>query len=196
MFRWTENLGGVFGSRELKHFNDFLLFRERIIIVSWIASFSCSCFLLNVNNFEIFPELLNRKNRQLIDVRQRICKLFGICVLQINGKKNSIDLFWVWCFFFFSRPCDQLLTQSLDHALNENRSSLFWVAVVTGLPKIFAVFLSKWQRERKKEIPKICFAKEKSFGRLCEIILSTKKKLTSSSATGRLRTSEIPIKRR
>ena len=197
MFRWTENLGGVFGSRELKHFHDFLLFRERIIIVSWIASFSCGCFLLNVNNFEIirFQELLNRKNRQLIDVRQRICKLFAICVLQINGKilfnRSILSL-----MFFFSRPCDQLLTQSLDHALNENRSSLFWVAVVTGLLKIFAVFLSKWQRERKQEIPKICFAKEKSFGRLCEIILSTKKKLTSSSATGRLRTSEIPIKKR
>ena len=197
MFRWTENLGGVFGSRELKHFHDFLLLRERIIIVSWIASFSSSCFLLNVNNFEIFPELLNRKNRQLIDVRQRICKLSGICVLQTNGKilfnRSILSLKF---FFFFPRPCDQLLTQSLDHALNENRSSLFWVAVVTGLLKIFAVFLSKWQRERKQEIPKICFAKEKSFGRLCEIILSTKKKLTSSSATGRLRTSEIPIKRR
>ena len=196
MFRWTENLGGVFSSRELKHFHDFLLFRERIIIVSWIASFSCSCFLLNVNNFEIFPELLNRKNRQLIDVRQRICKLFGICVLQINGKILFNRSILSLMFFFFSRPCDQLLTQSLDHALNENRSSLFWAAVVTGLLKIFAVFLSKWQRERKQEIPKICFAKEKSFGRLCEIILSTKKKLTSSSATGRLRTSEIPIKRR
>ena len=199
MFRWTENLGVVFGSRELKHFHDFLLFRERIIIVSWIASFSCSCFLLNVNNFEIiqFQELLNRKNRQLIDVRQRICKLFGICVLQINGKilfnRSILSLMF---FFFFSRPCDQLLTQSLDHALNENRPSIFWVAVVTGLLRIFAVFLSKWQRERKKEIPKICCGKEKSFGRLCEIILSTKKKLTSSSATGRLRTSEIPIKRR
>ena len=196
MFRWTENLGGVFGSRELKHFHDFLLFIERIIIVSWIASFSCSCFLLNVNNFEIFPELLNRKNRQLIDVRQRICKLFGICVLQINGKILFNRSILSLKFFFFPRPCDQLLTQSLDHALNENRSSLFWVAVVTGLLKIFAVFLSKWQRERKQEIPKICFAKEKSFGRLCEIILSTKKKLTSSSATGRLRTSEIPIKKR
>ena len=116
---------------------------------------------------------------------------------KLTEKFYSIDLFWVWCFFFFfSRPCDQLLTQSLDHALNENRSSLFWVAVVTGLLKIFAVFLAKWQRERKQEIPKICFAKEKSFGRLCEIILSTKKKLTSSSETGRLRTSEIPIKKR
>ena len=116
---------------------------------------------------------------------------------KLTEKFYSIDLFWVWCFFFFfSRPCDQLLTQSLDHALNENRPSLFWVAVVTGLLRIFAVFLSKWQRERKKEIPKICFGKEKSFGRLCEIILSTKKKLTSSSETGRLRTSEIPIKKR
>ena len=103
MFRWTENLGGVFGNRELKHFHDFLLFKERIIIVSWIASFSCSCFLLNVNNFEIirFQELLNRKNRQLIDVRQRICKLFGICVLQINGKILFNRSFLSLIFFFF-----------------------------------------------------------------------------------------------
>ena len=103
MFRWTENLGVVFGSRELKHFQDFLLFRERIIIVSQIASFSCGCFLLNVNNFEIirFQELLNRKNRQLIDVRQRICKLFGICVLQINGKILFNRSILSSMFFFF-----------------------------------------------------------------------------------------------
>ena len=67
---------------------------------------------------------------------------------------------------------------------------------MTGLLQIFAVFLPKWQRERKKEIPRVWFAKGQSFGRLSEIILSTKKELTSSSETERLRTSEIPTKRR
>ena len=42
----------------------------------------------------------------------------------------------------------------------------------------------------------VWFAKGKSFGGLFEIILSTKIELTSSSETERLRTSEIPIKRR
>ena len=122
--------------------------------------------------------------------------LFAICVLQINGKILFNRSILSLMFFFFFHDHVTNCWQSLDHALNENRSSLFWVAVVTGLLKIFAVFLAKWQRERKQEIPKICFGKEKSFGRLCEIILSTKKKLTSSSETGRLRTSEIPIKKR
>ena len=51
--------------------------------------FFFGCLLLNVKNFELlrFLDLLNRKNMQLIDVKQRIRKLFCIGVLQIDRKK-------------------------------------------------------------------------------------------------------------
>ena len=79
-----------------------------------------------MKNFELlqFLELLNRKNRQLIDVNQRISKLFGICVLQMNRKifsKNVRDRSILSLMLFFPRPCDQLLPQALDHGLYENR---------------------------------------------------------------------------
>ena len=85
----------VLDSRELKHFPDFPLFRERRIIASQIAPFSFGCLLLNVMNFELlrFLDLPNRNNMQLIDVKQRIRKLFCIGVLQIDRKnlfKNSM----------------------------------------------------------------------------------------------------------
>ena len=41
----------VFGSRELKHFHDFLLFREMRIIANQIASFSLSCPLTKCEEF-------------------------------------------------------------------------------------------------------------------------------------------------
>ena len=122
----------VLGSRELKHFPDFPLFRERRIIASQIAPFSFGCLLLNEKNFELlrFLDLLNRKNMQLIDVKQKIRKLFCIGVLQID-RKNLFKKFDGQIYFefdvvfFFSRPCNLLLSQSLDHVLYENRSSLF-----------------------------------------------------------------------
>lgn len=46
-----ENLGMVFGSRELKHFHDFLLLREMRIIASQIASFSLSCSFTKCKEF-------------------------------------------------------------------------------------------------------------------------------------------------
>ena len=41
----------VFGSRELKHFHDFLLLREMRIIASQIASFSFSCSFTKCKEF-------------------------------------------------------------------------------------------------------------------------------------------------
>ena len=99
----------VLGSRKLKYFHDFPLFRERRIIASQIALFFFfGCLLLNVKNFELlrFLDLLNRKNMQLIDVKQRIRKLFCIGVLQIDRKnlfKNSMgrSILSLMLFSFF-----------------------------------------------------------------------------------------------
>ena len=85
-----------------------------------LLHFLWDVLLLNVKNFELlrFLELLNRKNRQLVDVQQRIRKLFGICVLQMNRKFFFQKCYWQIYFEFdafflhdhVTNCCHRLLT--------------------------------------------------------------------------------------
>ena len=120
MLNW--NLGVVFGSRELKHFHIFCYLEKWELLQAKLLHFLWAVLLLNVKNFELlqFLELLNRKNRQLIDVNQRISKLFGICVLQMNRnfffQKCSWQIYFEFNAFFFhdhvTNCCHRLLTTS------------------------------------------------------------------------------------
>ena len=125
---WTENLGMAFGSRKPKHFHDFLLFREMRIIASQIASFSLSCSLTKCKEFRATAVSGVAKQEKWAINRYQAKNYQVIRYLRIANEQKKIfskmlvtDLFWVWCFFFFPRPCDQLLTQALEHALYENR---------------------------------------------------------------------------